>query len=145
MGRWFAAIALMLAGACATPDASKALLPYAIEAAADQHKPLIIELYATWCKPCRVFEEHVLTDPRVQDALRGVLFVRYDIDTGRGRDAMMRTRMRGVPAVVGIDHEGYIRLVKVGTEPTADEFLVFMKQAHQVLDEPPPPGAGVAR
>jgi len=130
---------------CGTTDVNKALLPYVIEAAAEQRRPLIIELWATWCEPCKVFEERVLTDPRVQEALRGVLFVRFDIDTARGRDAMRRTRMRGVPAVLGIDHQGFIRVAKVGTEPTADEFLVFMKQAHQVLDVPPPPGAGVAR
>jgi thiol:disulfide interchange protein len=129
-------LALIVLVGCAPVDLDRALLPYAIEAARDQKKPLIIELGASWCKPCRIFEQRVLTDPRVQEAMRDVIFVRYDIDTPRGKDAQRRTRSRGVPTVLGIDHRGFIRVKKVGTEPTADEFLVFMKQAHAVLGTP---------
>jgi thiol:disulfide interchange protein len=125
-------VLLVLAG-CAPVDLERATLPYAIQAAADANKPLIVELGASWCKPCRIFEQRVLTDPRVREAMRDVIFVRYDIDTPRGKDAARRTRSRGVPTVLGIDHRGYIRVKKVGTEPTADEFLVFMRQAREVL------------
>jgi thiol:disulfide interchange protein len=138
-------ILLALIGACAAPDLDRATLPYAIKAARDQHRPLIIELGATWCKPCRVFEQRVLTDPRVQEAMRDVIFVRYDVDTYRGRDAQRRTRSRGVPTVLGIDHAGFIRLKKVGTEPTADEFLVFVKQAHAVLGTPADPADKISK
>lgn len=133
--RWFAILAFA-SGCAGSSDLSRQLLPYAIDAATDAHKPLIIELSATWCGPCRLFASQVLTDPRVQAALADVMFVRYDIDTPAGRDAMHRCRVRGVPAVLGIDHDGNIRVEKLGTEPTADEFLVFMKQAHQVLGAP---------
>jgi thiol:disulfide interchange protein len=133
MLRWCLFAAL---GGCGTTDLAHATLPYAIDAASEAHRPLIIELSATWCKPCHVFATQVLTDPRVKEALRDVLFVSYDIDTPNGRDAMQRCRVRGVPAVLGIDHEGVVRLEKLGTEPTADEFLVFMRQAHAVLGTP---------
>jgi len=96
----------------------------------------VVEFYADWCKPCHVFATSVLPDPRVQQALRDVLFIRYDIDTSTGRDAMQRCRVRGIPAVVGIDHAGFVRVKKTGTEPTADELLVFLRQAHQALAEP---------
>ncbi|MFT3699123.1 MAG: thioredoxin family protein [Kofleriaceae bacterium] len=128
---------LVLVAACGTTDLQHATLPYAVQTAAEQDKPLIVELWATWCKPCKVFETHVLTDPRVQAALADVVFVRYDIDTPNGHDAMRRTREHGVPTVLGIDHEGTVRLRKVGTEPTADEFLNFMRQAHDKLRAQP--------
>ncbi len=120
-------------GACGAQDLAHKTLPYAIQAANDQNRPLIVELSAEWCKPCKVFATKVLTDPRVQDALKDVVFVTFDIDTPRGHDAMLRCREHGVPAVLGIDHDGRVRLRKLGTEPTADEFLVFMRQAHAVL------------
>ena len=119
--------------ACGPVDLNHATLPFAVEAALDQQRPLIVELSATWCKPCQIFATKVLPDPRVQEALRDVVFVRYDIDTPVGQDAMRRCRVRSVPAVLGIDHDGNIRLEKLGTEPTADQFLVFMRQAHAVL------------
>jgi thiol:disulfide interchange protein len=118
---------------CAAPDLGHATLPFAIEAASSADRPLVVELSATWCKPCQVFASQVLTDPRLEVALRDVLFVRYDVDTPPGRDAMARCRVRGIPAVLGIDHDGFVRLEKLGTEPTADEFLVFLRQVHQVL------------
>ena len=112
------------------------LLPYAIEAANTSHRPLVVELGATWCKPCHIFAEHVLTDPRVQAALADFTFVQYDIDTPAGSDAIHRCRVSGVPTVVGIDHDGIVRLLKTGTEPTADEFLVFLRQAKTRLGAP---------
>src|SRR5262245_43524613 len=130
-------VAVLVAAGCGgPPDVAHATLPYAIEAANDAHRPLIVELSARWCKPCQLFATKVLTDPRVIEALKDVMFVTYDIDTPRGHDAMRRLHEHGVPAVLGIDHDGFVRLRKIGTEPTADEFLVFMRQAHQVLAEP---------
>lgn len=128
----------LLAGGCAPSQAEHPWLLYAIDNAREAHKPLVVELYAEWCKPCHLFASAVLPDPRVQAALRNVMFVRYDIDTPTGRDAMKRCRLRGVPSVVGIDHQGIVRVKKTGTEPTADEFLVFLRQAHQALVEPAP-------
>lgn len=131
MPTWLVVAAL--GAGCATPDPHHALLPYAVEAAAKAHQPLVVELGATWCKPCRVFETRVLPDPRVQEALRGMMFVQYDIDTNRGRDAMNRCGAKSVPTIVGIDRTGRVRLIKRGTEYTADEFLVFLRQAREVL------------
>jgi len=116
---------------CATPK--QPWLEIAIEDAASKKKPLVVEFYATWCKPCRHFEEKILPDPRVQDALQGMEFVRYDIDGTTGRNAYDRCGAKGVPTVVGIDRDGRVRLLKTGTELTADEFLNFLAQAKRVL------------
>ena len=80
-----------------------------------------------------VFAEQVLTDPRVRDALREVTFVQYDIDTSAGADAARRCHVDGVPAVVGVDRVGNTPLRKAGIEPTADEFLAFLREAETTL------------
>lgn len=117
--------------ACVTPGPQ--YLPLVIKDAATQQKPLVVEFYANWCKPCQQFEQHVLPDPRVQEALRDVMFVRYDVERPTGQDAQRRCRVTALPSMVGIDGTGKIRLLKQGTESTPDEFLVFLKQAKQVL------------
>jgi thiol:disulfide interchange protein len=127
---------LLFAGLAACVHPTQPWLKYAVDDAAAQKKPLVVEFYATWCKPCRHFETHILTDPRVQKALEGFVFVRYDIDRPTGRDAMRRCRANGVPTVVGIDRHGVVRLFKSGTEKGADEFLDFLAQAKAVLAEP---------
>ena len=121
-------------GACAMPQ--QPWLQVAIDDAAARQKPLVVEFYASWCKPCKHFEAHILTDPRVQAALADVIFVRYDIDGRTGHDAAERCRSRGVPTVVAIDANGVVRLKKTGTEQSADEFLAFLEQAKHVLAAP---------
>lgn len=131
---WLAAT--MACGPIPSSELSRKALPIAIGAASDQNRPLIVELSAEWCKPCQIFARQVLSDPRVQEALRDVVFVRYDIDTPAGRDAMYRCHARGVPAVLGIDHGGFIQMRTLGAEPTADEFLAFLRQVRAVLGAP---------
>jgi thiol:disulfide interchange protein len=124
-------ILLGLASGCAS--AQQPWLDYAVENADTQKKPLVVEFYATWCKPCKHFEADVLIDPRVQQALAQVSFVRYDIDHPTGRDAMARCGASAVPTVVGIDRHGTVRLFKAGTGQGAEEFLSFLAQTQQVL------------
>lgn len=45
---------------------------------------LLVDFYAEWCAPCRVLEEHVLTDPRVRPALERFLLVKVDTDENPG-------------------------------------------------------------
>ena len=123
-------LALGAAG-CATPQ--QPWLAYAVDHAAAQKKPLVVEFYASWCKPCKHFEAHILPEPRVQAALGRVVFVRYDIDGETGRDAARRCSARSVPTFVGIDRHGTVKLFKAGTESTADEFLEFLAQTERVL------------
>jgi thiol:disulfide interchange protein len=129
-------VAVVLAG-CGSPDGHHALLPYAIDASAKAHQPLVVEFNAVWCKPCELFAKTVLTDPRVVAALADVYFVQYDIDTNAGRDAQRRCHVDRVPTVVGIDAQGYVQLKKTGTEPTADQFLEFLREAHARLGAQP--------
>jgi thiol:disulfide interchange protein len=131
-------LATVLALGCAATEHGPAgggspSLADAIAAATRAHQPLVVEFGATWCKPCHVFAEQVLTDPRVRDALREVTFVQYDIDTSAGADAARRCHVDGVPAVVGVDHVGNAPLRKAGIEPTADEFLAFLREAEAML------------
>jgi len=123
---------LLLAVGCAAPQ-GPSTLEEVVEQAAAQKQPLVIEFYATWCGPCKHFERDILPDPRVQAALAGVTFVRYDVDTPRGQDAFQRCHAQAMPTFVGVDAGGQVRLFKEGTEGSADEFLAFLAQAKRVL------------
>jgi thiol:disulfide interchange protein DsbD len=104
-----------------------------IDTAAAKKKPLVVEFYAGWCGPCKYFEAHVLTDPRVKTALERVEFVRFDADTSAGSDAMRRCGASALPTIVGIDRHGKVRLFKQGAGGGADEFLRFLAQTEAVL------------
>lgn len=123
---------VLLSAACAAARGPSTLTSV-IDDAAAQKKPLVIEFYATWCGPCKHFERDILPDPRVQAALAGLMFVRYDVDTPNGQDAFQRCHAQAMPTFVGVDAGGQVRLFKEGTESSADEFLAFLAQARHVL------------
>ncbi len=100
-----------------------------LAAANTVRQPLVVEFGASWCKPCHDFADHVLVDARVQAALRGVAFVQYDIETPSGADAAKRCDVTGVPAVFGVAPDGTPRALKIGGEPTVEEFVSFLQQA----------------
>jgi thiol:disulfide interchange protein len=128
---WMILLAFAFA-ACAAPQGPSTLTSV-IDDAAAQRKPLVIEFYATWCGPCKHFERAILPDPRVQAALAGMVFVRYDVDTPNGQDAFARCHASAMPTFVGVDAAGQVRLFKEGTGGTADDFLDFLAQAKHVL------------
>lgn len=115
-------------GEHATPS-----LAAAIAAGRQLHQPVIAEFGAPWCKPCRAFAEHVLTDPRALAALRDVTFVQYDIETPVGKDAAAQCHVSGIPAVVGVAPDGSVRPMTAGTEPTVDELVAFVQAARAQL------------
>ena len=115
-------------GGHATPS-----LAAAMAAGGRLHQPVIAEFGAPWCKPCRAFAEHVLTDPRVEAALRDVTFVQYDIETPVGKDAAAQCHVSGIPAVVGVAPDGSVHPMAAGTEPSADELVAFVQAARAQL------------
>ena len=83
-------------------------LDTALAKAAQSGKPLVLEFYADWCKPCRYFDAYVLSRADVAAALKNVEFVRYDIDTGPGDDVATKLDVTGVPTIVVLDAKGNV-------------------------------------
>ena len=52
----------------------------ALAKARASHRLLFVEFYAEWCAPCRVLEESIFPDPKVQKALEAYVFVKVDTD-----------------------------------------------------------------
>lgn len=65
--------------------------------------PVLIDLWATWCKNCLVMDETTLADPEVQAALDGYTKIKFqaeDLDASPAKELMERIDAYGLPAYV---------------------------------------------
>lgn len=103
-------------------------------------KPLVIDFYAVWCKPCKKFKAETLPDKQVQAVIGDVLFHAYDAEKGNGKKAAKRYGVRGFPTFLVIDHSGKERARTMGFQ-TVSRFVGFVHQSKvAILDS-----AGVKR
>jgi thiol:disulfide interchange protein len=66
-------------------------------------KPVLVDLWATWCKNCLVMDKTTLADPAVTAALAGYVKVKYQAeqpDEPPASDVMKRFKAVGLPAYV---------------------------------------------
>lgn len=111
MSRALALLLLVLAG-CAHGRWSAGV--------AHDDRAVLAAFGAAWCEPCRQFDREYLTDPELQRALRGVRFVRYDIDSLGGQAAyrlIINREPRQVPMFAGLPDGEHPWFVSSGLPP----------------------------
>ncbi len=68
---------------------------------------LVLEFSMTGCGACRAFERMTLAKPIVQDALKQVQFVEYNVSESAAAHALAeRFNVRVYPTVIAVDAEG---------------------------------------
>ena len=78
-------------------------LESALIRAGEEHKPVLIDFYATWCKNCKYMDDKVLSDPQVKAALDAFVVVKFqaeDLSDPRIRGLLKHWDIPGLPAFV---------------------------------------------
>jgi thiol:disulfide interchange protein len=78
-----------------------ASLAEGLETAKRENKPVLIDMWATWCKNCLTMDKTTLTNGEVQSALAGFVKIKYqaeDPDAEPTRGVMQRFSAPGLPA-----------------------------------------------
>jgi len=72
-----------------------------------ENKPLMVDMYAVWCGPCKLMDRTTFSDPAVGDwAKRNVIAVKIDAEKGEGRKLAQRYMVSSFPTVLFIDPSG---------------------------------------
>ncbi|HEY7185684.1 MAG TPA: thioredoxin family protein [Vicinamibacterales bacterium] len=71
-----------------------------LAAASRERKPVLIDMWATWCKNCLVMDQTTLADPAVKAALAGYVKIKYQaeqLDEDPARAVAQRFKAVGLP------------------------------------------------
>lgn len=94
--------------------------------AADDNRPIVLDIYADWCISCKVMEEEIFKANDVRPLLQNVQLVRVDVtkNTPENKALMAHFAIFGPPSLIFLDTKGNERkkLTLVG-EPTKAEVL----------------------
>ena len=80
-----------------------ASLSEGLATAAREQKPVLVDMWATWCKNCLVMDQTTLADPAVIKALDGYVKIKYQAeqpDEEPARSVMERFKAIGLPTYV---------------------------------------------
>jgi thiol:disulfide interchange protein len=112
------------------PVAAREVVPWradvatARDEAGKSHKVVLVDFFATWCGPCKEMARTTWTDPKVAEAMGGVVPVQVDID--RHPDLASQYSIDAVPTLMLMDDKGtMIRSQSGGL--SADEFIAWLK------------------
>jgi len=100
----------------------------ALEKAKKENKYLFVDVYTTWCPPCKYMSETVFTQKSVGDYFNATFVsAKIDAERGEGPAVMRRYRVEAFPTFLLLDGDGNLVGKMVGGSP-ADEFIKRMKE-----------------
>lgn len=80
-----------------------------LEAAQQQGKLIFVDVYTSWCAPCKQMDKDVLPAKEVGDRYND-LFINYKIDAEKGEGVMLSGKysVRAYPTYLYLDPQGYL-------------------------------------
>jgi len=105
------------------------------EMAIKSGKLVFIDLYASWCPPCRMMEREVFSRKDVGDFMQQrFVAAKYDTDKPTGKELMRRYGSGAIPLYLVFDTQGEL-LGRIQGAAKADE---FMDNLQTILDRQKP-------
>lgn len=79
----------------------------ALEKAKIENKPIFLDIYATWCGPCKMLKKHTFSDKEVGTYYNAnFINIAIDGETKEGRELVNLYQVRSYPTLLIIDNSG---------------------------------------
>jgi thiol:disulfide interchange protein DsbD len=104
-------------------------LTKAIKAAADQHKPVMLDFYADWCTACIDMENNVFNKDHVHAALNDFVVLQIDVTANTAEDQAVLNRFHlfGPPSMLFFKDGKQLEEQTLQGELPADDFVKHIK------------------
>jgi len=101
----------------------------ALKAAHDSKKLVFLDIYATWCGPCKMLKQYTFTDSAVGEFFnKNFINVSVDGEKGVGPQLAEKYSIEGYPSLIVADETGKPVLITAGYIP-ADVLMKFANEA----------------
>ncbi|MFC0263737.1 thioredoxin family protein [Fontibacter flavus] len=78
-----------------------------LEAAKNQNKPIFIDIYATWCGPCKMMKLHTFSNKEVARFYNeNFINLALDGEKGKGAELMERYNLGAFPSLLYLNEKG---------------------------------------
>ncbi|HBV49927.1 MAG: thioredoxin fold domain-containing protein [Alistipes sp.] len=125
MKKWILLLAVTLAAGAAQAQVrfETASTDAVREMAVKQGKLVFIDLYASWCPPCRMMERHVFSRKDVGDFMsQRFVAAKYDTDKPTGKELLKRYGNDAIPLYLIFDTKGEL-LGRIQGASSPEEFM----------------------
>lgn len=101
-----------------------------LQMAKEQNKPVFIDIYTTWCGPCKYMSNNVFTQQRAGDYFNeNFINAKFDAEKGEGIQVAKEYGVRAYPTFIIIDPDGK----EIGKVIGGDEVDAFIQKVKSVV------------
>ncbi len=103
-----------------------------LELSEREAKPIFMDVYTVWCRPCKMLDKKVFVDKALGDHFnKNYINVKINAERGEGRTIAKRYGVRAYPTMMWIDHKGNILKTRKGFVPAT----TLLKDSETVDEE----------
>lgn len=84
-------------------------LKSALKAAQEQNKIVFVDVYASWCGPCKMLDRQTFSNKKVGEYFNNkFISVKINGETSEGREIMSEYQLRSYPTLLFLDEKGNV-------------------------------------
>lgn len=84
-------------------------LKAALKAAQEQKKIVFVDVYASWCGPCKMLDRQTFSNKKVGEYFNNkFISVKINGETSEGREIMSEYQLRSYPTLLFLDEKGNV-------------------------------------
>ncbi len=114
--RSFSLVVLLATAATASEVSWLTNWEEAVTASRAQRKPIFVDVFTTWCPPCKQLDAETFSDKQFATLAADVVLLKQDAEKG-GRELAKRYGVRGYPTLLLLDADGKLMARMVGFQP----------------------------
>ncbi len=101
-----------------------------MEKAKAENKLILVDVYTTWCGPCKLMDRTTFSHEDVRDILKNkVIAYKIDAEKGEGIKLARKYKVRGYPCILILDGDGKLVDMQLGYIPPS----AFLNWVRRVL------------